>query len=102
MVISLGYKSCWHIHWLFTWLIEIFSIHGLQENTVILSFIQGYNFFSFSCLCFITMHLKNMNATLCLEGCHYFQCACINTSLLKHEDQMEIYTLSRNSKIGCL
>lgn len=45
MVIILGYKSCWHIQWLFTWLIEIFSIHGRQENTVILSFIQGYNFF---------------------------------------------------------
>lgn len=99
MVISLGYQSCWHIQWLFTWLIEIFSIHGLQENTVILSFIQGYNFFPFSWLCLIIMHLKNMNL---LEGCLYFQCACINTSLLKREDQMEIYTLSRNPKTGRL
>lgn len=23
-----------------------------------------------------------MNATLCLEGYHYFQCTCINTNVL--------------------
>lgn len=45
MVISLVYKSCWHIQWLFTWLIENFGIHGLQENTIILSFIWKHNFF---------------------------------------------------------
>lgn len=28
----------------FTWLIEIFRIHGLQENTVILSFIWEHIF----------------------------------------------------------
>lgn len=43
MVISLPYKSCWHVQWLFTWLIEIFGIHGLQENTVILSFVWVHN-----------------------------------------------------------
>lgn len=44
MVISLVYKSCWHIQWLFTWLIEIFSIHRLRENTVILPFVWVHNF----------------------------------------------------------
>ena len=67
MVISLGYKSCWHIQWLFTRLIEIFSVHGLQENTNFIIYL-GVQFFFFLLLMFHNYEVKNKYECHTLPG----------------------------------